>query len=161
MSQRLSRLLVILLLCGLAFSVIYHLANLFWLGAEDYEKFLLTGDSVFPWLVWGLHLFIGCLVPLVLLKMGKTASSKRMIILACLLIVLGGIGQFYTLVIGGQVFPMPLLEGYSVEPNTFYNTISNYSPSRWEIMLGSGGFAIAMLLTAFSLRIFRLLPASK
>jgi Ni/Fe-hydrogenase subunit HybB-like protein len=160
-SQRLSRLLVILVLSGLAFSVVYHLANLYWLGSEDFEQFLLFGDGVFPWLIWGLHLIVGCIVPLFLLKMGKTAPTKEIIILACLLIVVGGIAQFYALIIGGQAFPMPLIEGYSAESSFFDGAIASYTPSHWEIMLGSGGFAVAMLITTFSLRIFRLLPASK
>jgi len=155
-SQRLSRLLVILLLCGLAFSLIYHLANLFLFGSEGFEQFLLFGGGVFPLLIWGLHLSIGCVLPLVLLKMGKTTPTRKVIIVACLLIILGGIGQFYALIIGGQVFPMPLVDGYS-----FDGAIASYTPSHWEIMLGCGGFAVAMLLTVFSLRIFRLLPASK
>ena len=155
-SQRLSRLLVILLLCGLAFSLIYHLANLFLFGSEGFEQFLLFGGGVFPLLIWGLHLSIGCVLPLVLLKMGKTTPTRKVIIAACLLIILGGIGQFYALIIGGQVFPMPLVDGYS-----FDGAIASYTPSHWEIMLGCGGFAVAMLLTVFSLRIFRLLPASK
>lgn len=160
-SQRLSRLLVILILCGLAFSVIYHLANLFWLDSEGFEQFLLFGNGIFPWLIFGLQLIVGTLLPLLLLKMGKATSTRKTIILACILIIFGGIAQFYALIIGGQVFPMPLIDGYSAESSFFDGAIASYTPSHWEIMLGCGGFAVAMMLTVFSLRIFRLLPAIK
>ena len=160
-SQRLSRLLVILLLCGLGFSLIYHAANYLWLGAENFQGFLLAGDGIYPWLIWGMHLLVGCLLPLTMLKMGKTTPAKKTIVLACLLIITGGIGQFYALIIGGQVYPMPLLEGYSAQSSFADGVVASYTPSLWEIMLGIGGFAVATLITLFSLRIFRLLPASK
>ena len=155
-SGRLSRLMVVMILCGLAVSVIYHLSNWFLFDARPYESYLLSGDTVFPLLLWGVHLILGCIVPVWLLR-----SVYPKIILAGSLVIIGGLAQIYALVIGGQTFPMPLVEGYSATSSFFDGAIVSYSPSHWEWMLASGGFAIALLLIVLSLRLFRLLPISK
>ncbi len=153
-SPRLSRLLAILVLCGLAASVIYHLSNWLWFGAGSFEAFLLFSTEVYPWLLWVDHLILGCILPIALLYKNKTA-------LASLLIIIGGIAQFYALVIGGQSYPMPLLEGYEAASTFSDGAIASYSPSYWELMLGCGGFAVALLIIVFTMRVFRLLPRSR
>lgn len=160
LSLRLNKLMVVLVVCSLAASLVYHLGNWFWLDSKSFEAFILTGDDIYPQLIWGLQLGLGTIVPLLLLRMGRVAVQKTNLILASVLFILGGIAQIYALVIGGQAYPMPLLEGYQVE-SPFYGSIASYTPSHWEIMLGSGGFAIALLITIISLRLFRLLPESK
>lgn len=157
-SGRLSRLMIVMILCGLAVSVIYHLSNWFLFDARAFEHYLLTSDTVYPLLLWGVHLIIGCIVPMWLLRSG---SEPINLILSGLLVIIGGIAQFYSLIIGGQSFPMPLIDGYSATSSFFDGAIVSYSPSHWELMLGSGGFAIALLLIVFCLRLFRLLPVSK
>ncbi len=160
LSPRLNKLMLVLIACSLAASLVYHLANWFLLDSMAFEAFILTGDNVYSQLIWGLQLGLGTIVPLVLLGVGRSAVKKPLVVLASLLFILGGIAQVYVLVIGGQAYPMQLLEGYQViSPN--YASIASYTPSHWEIMLGSGGFAIALIITLFGLYLFRLLPESK
>ncbi len=160
LSPRLNKLMLVLIVCSLAASLVYHLANWFWLGSKAFETFILTGDNVYSLLIWGVQLGLGTIVPIVLLRIGRSTVKKPSIILASVLFIMGGIAQVYVLVIGGQAYPMQLLEGYQViSPN--YGSIASYTPSHWEIILGSGGFAIALIITLFSLRLFRLLPESK
>ncbi|MCP4488632.1 MAG: polysulfide reductase NrfD [Gammaproteobacteria bacterium] len=151
-SPRLNRLLVTLVLCGVAVSVIYHLSNWVLFDAQSFETFLLASGEVYPWLLWMVHLILGCILPVVLLYRHKT-------FLASLLVIIGGIAQFYALVIGGQSYPMPLLEGYESISTFSDGIIASYSPSHWELMLGSGGFAVALLIIVFTMRLFRLLPS--
>ncbi len=159
LAPRLNRLMVILIVCNLAASLIYHMANWFWLGAQDFEEFILLGDQVFAVLIWVVQLGIGTIIPLILLRSGKS-SSVSTILVASLLFIAGGIAQLYTLVIAGQVVPMPLLEGYESQ-SAYYGSIVQYNPSHWEVLLGIGGIALALLLTIISLRLFRLLPEIK
>ena len=159
-SARLSRLMVIMLVCGMATSAVYHLGNLFLLDAAGFENYLLAGDNIFPWLIWGLHLGVGCLVPLFLLLRSSRGPSAAAMVISGALIIVGGMAQMYALVIGGQSFPMPLIDGYTTT-SAFHGAATGYSPSVWEWMLGSGGYAIALIITVLSLRIFRLLPAGK
>lgn len=160
LSLRLNKLMVALIVSSLAASLVYHLANWLWLDSKTFETFILTGEDIYPQLIWGLQLGLGTIVPLLLLRMGRVTVQKSTIIIASLLFIIGGIAQVYTLVIGGQAFPMPLLDAYQVE-SAFHGAVASYTPSHWEIMLGSGGFAIALLLTLISLRLFRLLPEAK
>ncbi len=158
--DRLCRLLALFIVCGLAMSVLYHMANIWWFGAQAFEKFLLTGTEVYPWLVWGGHLILGNILPLVLLGIRFKQNNRASTLLVSSLVILGGMAQFYTLIIGAQAYPMPLIEGYDSESTFFDGVITGYSPSHWEIMLGLGGFAISLLLIGFALRVFRLLPES-
>ena len=160
-SQRLSRLLLVLLACGLGFSLIYHLTNWFWADARDFEIFLLSGEGIYPWLVWGVHLALGCVLPLLLLNNKIRSANRNSISIACVLIIIGGIAQLYALIIGGQAYPMPLMEGYVASSTFFDGIVNTYSPSHWEIMLGLGGFALALIITLTGLRLFRLLPGIK
>lgn len=160
LSLRLNKLMVALIVCSLAASLAYHLANWLWLDSEAFEVFILTGDDIYPQLIWGLQLGLGTVVPLLLLRMGRVTVQKSSTVLASALFIIGGIAQTYSLVIGGQAYPMPLLDEYQVE-SAFHGAVASYTPSHWEIMLGSGGFAIALLLTIICLRLFRLLPESK
>ncbi len=157
-SERLSRLMVMMILYGLAASVIYHLSNWLLFDARQFEHYLLYSETVFPLLLWGVHLVIGSILPIWLLRSG---SGPIKLILSGSLVIIGGIAQFYSLIIGGQTFPMPLVEGYEATSSFFDGVIVSYSPSSWELMLGSGGFAIALLLIVFCLRLFRLLPVDR
>ncbi len=160
LSLRLNKLMVNLIVCSLAASLIYHLANWFWLDSKTFEAFILTGNNVYSQLIWGVQLGLGTMIPLFLLRMGRATVDKSTIILASLLFIVGGIAQVYALVIGGQAYPMPLLDGYQIE-SSFHGAVASYTPSHWEIMLGCGGFAIALLITIISLRLFPLIPESK
>ena len=160
-SKRLSRLMGVMIMCGLAVSVIYHLSNWFLFDARQFELYLLNSETIFPILLWGIHPVIGCILPIWLLRSGSGLADSQKLTLSGILVIIGGISQFYALVIGGQSFPMPLVEGYSATSSFFDGAIVSYTPSLWELMLGSGGFAIALLLIVFCLRLFRLLPVSK
>ncbi len=159
--DRLCRLLVIMIVSGLLMTLLYHVANFWWFGAQAFEKFLLAGDGVYPWLNWGGYLILGNILPLLLLGVRFKQNSRASTILISSLVIIGGMAQFYALIIGGQAYPMPLIEGYDSTSSFFDGVIASYSPSQWEIMLGLGGFAISLLLITLSLRIFRILPDSK
>ncbi len=157
---RLSRLLVLFIVCGLLMSMIYHAANFWWFGAQAFETFLLAGSDIYPWLLWVGWLFFGNILPLALLGFRYKQNNQASTILVSSLVIFGGLAQFYALIIGGQAYPMPLIEGYDSTSSFFDGVIADYSPSHWEIMLGFGGFAISLLLVGLASRVFRLLPES-
>ena len=158
--KRLSRLLALFIVCGLAMSMLYHLTNFWWLGARGFEIYLLVESGIYAWLVWGGYLVIGNILPLLLLVFRYKQNDRTGTLLVSSLVILGGIAQFYALIIGGQAYPMPLIEGYDSASSFFDGVIASYSPSPWEVMLGLGGFALSLLLAVFSMRVFRILPES-
>ncbi len=159
--HRLSRLLAVFIVCGLATSLFYHGANYWWFDAQAVEDFLLFGDDIYPWLIWGGYLILGNILPLLLLGFHFNQNSQASTLLISSLVIAGGLVHLYALIIGGQAYPMPLIEGYDSTSSFFDGVIASYSPSQWEIMLGLGGFALSLFLAGFTVRVFRILPESK
>ena len=60
--------------------------------------------------------------------------------------------------IGGQAFPLDMFPGYEVTSSFFDGVVNSYSPSIWEITLGVGGVAFALLLVTVAVRVLRFLP---
>ncbi|MEK7735187.1 MAG: molybdopterin oxidoreductase, partial [Pseudomonadota bacterium] len=84
-----------------------------------------------------------------------------LVTLACLLVVIGGLAQMYVTIIGGQAFPMQLLPDKTLVSSGFFDgVVAGYRPSLPEILLGVGGVAIALLLTAVAVRALPFLPES-
>ena len=75
-----------------------------------------------------------------------------------MLVVIGGLAQVYVLLIGGQAFPLDMFPGYEVSSSFFDGVVNSYRPSIWEITLGVGGIAIALLLVTIAVRVLRFLP---
>ena len=51
-----------------------------------------------------------------------------------------------------------LFPGYEVTSSFFDGQVSSYSPSIWEITLGVGGIALALLIVQVAVRVLRFLP---
>jgi molybdopterin-containing oxidoreductase family membrane subunit len=83
-----------------------------------------------------------------------------MIVLAALLVVLGGLAQMYVTIIGGQAFPLPLFPDKIVSSSFADGVVAHYAPSLPEVLLGVGGIAIALLLTAYAIRVLPFVPQS-
>jgi Ni/Fe-hydrogenase subunit HybB-like protein len=64
------------------------------------------------------------------------------------------------IIVGGQAFPLSLFPGMQVKSSFFDGVVNAYTPSMWEIGLGLGGVAIALLITVIGARALRVLPLS-
>ena len=64
----------------------------------------------------------------------------------------------YVLIIGGQVYPLRIFPGYRSSSSFFDGVVADYVPSFWEVLLGVGGVAIAVLLCLIAMRTLPLLP---
>ena len=81
-------------------------------------------------------------------------------IAACLLILLGGMAQIYVILVGGQAFPLEMFPGMQVTSSFFDGVVGQYAPSIWEILLGFGGVALALLIVTVGIAILHFLPDS-
>ena len=88
----------------------------------------------------------------------RPAKNRVMTGVASVLVILGGMASLYVIVIGGQSFPMTLLPGYEATSTFSDGIVGQYTPSQWELMLGLGGVAVALLIVIFAMKLFRLLP---
>jgi molybdopterin-containing oxidoreductase family membrane subunit len=70
----------------------------------------------------------------------------------------------YLIIIGGQAFPMQLFPEQTIIESGFYDgvggAVASYAPSMPEVLLGLGGVAAAMLITAVGVRVLQFLPES-
>lgn len=144
------------------FVLTYHLTNLYITGRHGIEYFILVGGGIYTWLFWVGYLVIGTISPLFLLYYPGFNHSRSSILIASLLVIIGGFSLLYLFIIGGQAFPLEIFPGMEVTSSSFSDgaKVHIYTPSVWEIMLGMSGIAIAVLLTLIALKILPFLPRS-
>ncbi len=157
--MRLKTLLVVFVAAVLYFVVVHHMTNLYFTKYHAVEAFILRDGGIFTTLFWVGQILIGCVVPLVIL-LSKLGTQRTWIMVACALVVVGGVAQMYVTIIGAQAYPLDMFPGL-IESSSFYDgVVHSYAPSVPELFLGLGGVAIALLVTVFAIKVLRLLPAS-
>jgi len=157
--MRLKTLLVVFVAAVLYFVVVHHMTNLYFTKYHAVEAFVLRDGGIFTTLFWVGQILIGCVVPLVIL-LSKLGKQRMWIMVACALVVVGGVAQMYVTIIGAQAYPLDMFPGL-IESSSFYDgEVHSYAPSVPELFLGLGGVAIALLVTVFAIKVLRLLPAS-
>lgn len=155
---RMKNLLGVFIGASLYFTAVFHLSNLYWARQWDFERFILLDGGIYPLLFWGGQVFLGGILPLLLLFTPQARRSMLTVAAAALLVVIGGHAQMYVTLLGGQAFPLVMFPGYA-ESSSFFDGITHgYTPSGWEIMLAMGGIAIAFVLTTVAVRVFKFMP---
>jgi molybdopterin-containing oxidoreductase family membrane subunit len=140
--------------------LVYHLTNLYITQRHGVEAFVLRDGGVYTMMFWIGQVLIGYAVPLVI-AFSALGKSRSLVALAAVCVILGGLAQMYVTIIGGQAYPMPLLPGKDVVASGFFDgVVASYSPTLPEVLLGIGGFAIALILVAFAVKVLPFLPQS-
>ncbi len=161
---RLTRLLAVFVSAVLYFTLVYFLTKVY--GAKNYDLvnwFLFNGGvySVAFWLGWVL---IGGLLPLGIIFHPVHGKDRNWIAAACGLVILGGLATLYVVIIGSQAYPMELFPGHTILESGFDDGVkglaAGYSPSIPEVLLGLGGVAVALVITAVGVRVLQFLPES-
>jgi len=157
---RLKNLLGIFVASVLFLVVIFHLTNLYITQRHGFEAFILRDGGIFTQLFWYGQVLMGSLVPLALLYTPSTGKSRTWIGIASVLVILGGFAQLYVIVVGGQAYPLEIFPGYEVSSSFFDGVVNSYSPSLWEILLGIGGVAVAILMVSAAMRVLPFVPTT-
>jgi Ni/Fe-hydrogenase subunit HybB-like protein len=107
---------------------------------------------------------VGNLVPLGIIFHPQRGKDRRWLAAACSMVVVGGLATMYVIIIGGQAYPMQLFPDHTVLASGFFDGVGgapgHYVPSLPELLLGIGGMAVAMLITAVGVRVLQFLPES-
>jgi molybdopterin-containing oxidoreductase family membrane subunit len=156
--QRLVRLQVIFIATAAYFVLAYHLTNLYFAKQHSLERFLLLEGGVYTQVFWLGQMLLGSLLPLLLLLHPRTRASRSMIVLAALLVIVGGMAQMYVTIIGSQAYPLVLFPGYQVSSTFGDGVVSAYAPRLPEWLLGLGGFAMVGVIVALALKLLGFLP---
>jgi Ni/Fe-hydrogenase subunit HybB-like protein len=156
--QRLKNLLGTFIVAGLYFVIAYHMTNLYFAREAKFEHFILLNGGIYPLLFWLGYVLVGTALPLLLLYHPALGKGKC-VLAASMLVIVGAFSLLYVLIIGGQAFPLDIFPGYEVIHSSFGDgQIGHYTPSLPEILLGSGGLAIAFLITTVGVRALNFLP---
>jgi molybdopterin-containing oxidoreductase family membrane subunit len=156
---RLRNLLGVFVAASLYFVLVYHLTNLYITQRHGVEAFVLLNGGIVTKMFWIGQILLGSVLPLLICFHSGLGKSRALVVLACVLVVLGGLAQMYVTIIGGQAYPMPLLAGKEVVGSSFFDgVVAPYSPTAPELMLGVGGIGIALIMVTFALKVLPFLP---
>lgn len=156
--RRLKNLLGVFVAGVLYFVLAYHLTNLYATEHHGYERFLLLDGGIYTQLFWIGQILIGSLIPLAMLYHPALGRSRAAIGWACVLIILGGLAQMYTIIIGGQAYPLLLFPGMEVSSSFYDGVVAGYTPALPEFLLGIGGFGIALIAVALAVKVLPFMP---
>jgi molybdopterin-containing oxidoreductase family membrane subunit len=158
--NRLRYTLAIFIVLVLFFELVRHLTNLYATEHHGVEAYILAGDSKFTSMFWYGQILLGSLVPLFLIWCRFLKNNRLALVLAATLAIIGGFFQLYVILIGGQSFPLILFPNAEVSSSFFDGVNNAYSATLAEILLGLGGFALALMLVVVGVKVLRLLPVT-
>jgi len=156
---RLAHLLGVFAGVVLYFTVVQHLTNLYAAEHGGVERFILLEGGIYTKLFWVGQIILGGLLPIAMLfsAMGR---SRTGIVVASLLIILGGLAQIYVIIIGGQSYPLVMFPGKEVVSGVYGDAAVHYMPSLPEFVLGLGGFGLALAIMLLGMTVLKFIPAS-
>lgn len=158
--KRMGKLLAVFIAAVLYFTATQHLTNLYAAEHAGVERFFLVEGGIITTLFWWGQVILGGIVPLALLFLPMTAGTRGGTTVASILVILGGLVQVYVIIVGGQAYPLVLFPGMEVTSSFADGAVAQYWPSWYEIGLGIGGAAFALLAVALAVRVLPFLPAS-
>ena len=158
--RRLKNLLGVFVASVLYFVMVYHVTNLYMTAHHNVERFILLDGGIYTALFWIGHILLGCLTPLAMLYHPTLGKSRTVITISAVLVIFGGLTQIYVLLIGGQAYPLEMFPGKEISSSFFDGVVANYTPSLPEVLLGMGGLALALGLTALAIKVLPFLPIS-
>ncbi|MGB5454453.1 MAG: NrfD/PsrC family molybdoenzyme membrane anchor subunit [Gammaproteobacteria bacterium] len=158
--DRLRSLLGVFVAAVLYFIAVYHLTNLYITEHHGFEKFILLEGGQFTKVFWIGQIILGGLLPLALIYAPGVRNNRKILSVICTLVIIGGLSSMYTVIIGGQAYPLEIFPGYEVSSSFFDGVVNDYTPSMYEIALGVGGVAVSLVLVAFIIKVLPFLPTS-
>ena len=158
--RKLKNLLGVFVAAMFYFVFVLHLTSLY--GAENhgFENFILADGGLFTQLFWIGWVLIGLVLPIAIVYHPSMGKSRVWVGIASAMVIIGGLASMYVIIIGGQIYPMPLFPGYEVSSSFADGIVASYTPSIWEIGLGIGGIALALALTTFAIKVLPFIPNS-
>lgn len=156
MLGRFRGLLVIFALATLYFAATLFVTKLYMSKHYGVVGFMLRDGGIYTRTLWLGWIGLGTVVPLIVLATGR---SRGHVLASSLLFILGGLAMMFALIIGGQAYPLELFPGMEISSAFLDGAAEVYAPTVPEILLGLGGFALALLITAVAVQALPFLPA--
>lgn len=155
---RLRNLLGVFVAAIMFFVLIFNLTNLYATEHHGVENFFLVDGGIYTTLFWVGQIFIGGILPLILLYGPLCKKSLKALVAAAILIIIGGFTQIYVLLIGGQAYPLVLFPNSDVSSSFSDGVVNTYVPTFPELLLGLGGIGLAIGLFLFMTKVLAIVP---
>lgn len=137
-----------------------HFTGLYIAQRSGVEEYILFKGGLYTQLFWVVQILLGSLLPMGLIFCRKLAGNRTALLLAAMFTIIGGLAQLYVILIGGQSYPLTLFPGAEVSSEYFDGAFNAYVPTVWELMLGVGGVALALVMVVLGVKVLRFLPES-
>ncbi len=144
----------------LYFTVVQHISNLYVAEHAGVERFILLEGGIITNMFWIGHVLIGTVIPIALVYLPMFNKSRLAFAVASLLAIIGGLAQVYVIIIGGQAYPLEMFPDKIISSSFQDGQVMNYSASMLEVLLGIGGFAIALIIIVFGIKILPFMATS-
>ena len=156
--DNLKKLSTMFLFANLYFLALYHMTNMYIAKHLDFEIFILSSGGVYTLAFWLGQVIIGIVIPIILLN-SKKLSSNMVLTSSSIMILLGSFIAMYVIIIGGQAYPLTIFPDHMIIESPFYdNVVHSYVPSIYELGLGIGGVALALIIILVGIANFKFLP---
>tara|TARA_X000001036_G_scaffold408272_1_gene418418 strand:+ start:253 stop:1473 length:1221 start_codon:yes stop_codon:yes gene_type:complete len=156
--KNLRKLTIMFLFANLYFLFLYHITNMYIAKHLDYEIFILSSGGIYTIAFWVGQLFVGIIIPIILMNSSRL-SLEYSLILSSVLILIGSFIAMYVIIIGGQAYPLTIFPDHVIIKSSFYdNVVHSYIPSVYELGLGLGGVALALIIVLIGIANFKFLP---
>ncbi len=156
--KNLRKLTIMFLFANLYFLFLYHITNMYIAKHLDYEIFILSSGGIYTIAFWVGQLFVGIIMPIILMNSSRL-SLEYSLILSSVLILIGSFIAMYVIIIGGQAYPLTIFPDHVIIESSFYdNVVHSYIPSLYELGLGLGGVALALIIVLIGIANFKFLP---
>ena len=156
--KNLRKLTIMFLFANLYFLFLYHITNMYIAKHLDYEIFILSSGGIYTIAFWVGQLFVGIIMPIILMNSSRL-SLEYSLILSSVLILFGSFIAMYVIIIGGQAYPLTIFPDHVIIESSFYdNVVHSYIPSVYELGLGLGGVALALIIVLIGIANFKFLP---
>jgi len=140
-------------LCGLILLIwIGELSHLYKPHREA-SLFMLTGS--FSWLFWGFQVFLGEIIPLLILFHPRLKKTTKGVVTASILIIIGVFFERIYLVIPGLAYPQSYFPG---KIEGLYGAVGSFLPTAVESLMSLGIFALVGIFFILGLKHLELLP---
>ncbi len=153
----LGRLLAVFIVVALYVISIENIHRFYLIGSREAAHYFLFG-GFHSLLFWVGLVFVGSLIPALLLFNRRTGTSIPWIVFASVLVVLGVICERWLIVIPGQTHPPDLFPGMEVTGAAGHDGIVTYSVSFLELLQALGVMAMIAFLFAVGIKFLDLLP---
>ena len=151
------RLLAIFILVTFYVLLIENAHRAYLAYSHEAGLFFLFG-GVHSAMFWVGLIFVGCVVPAVLLFIKRTGTSVRWTVFASALVVIGVLFERFLIVIPGLIHPPELFPGWELTDSAIIEGVASYSISYLEVLQTLGVIGVIGFAFVVGLKVMPLAP---